>query len=518
MKLSYSANLAAVLAISLIATYCTRRDPDPGSTQTGSTRAAAGADITLTVTFTGTPTNPTTTFADLKYNKSIGFIPVKDDGDVGDFNVVFPYVVGGTAGDGSSYPGLTYTDGAGKPVKWHYTFAWCANNTHDGSNNAMTSWAQARTMFASGAIDFTNHSLTHAAYFSRYYDLKQNEINLFNQLGIKTRTFTVPTDYEGFVETAFSLNYLLTASQGYGPGGYASDDNNGPVTYNVLWTEKVKSNEPRRLITTRRWWGDYWTATELSNATKWVDAAFNASTGTSADTKFVYQGFSHGLNYPFSNPSQFVNYKAFLQYINNHSKNGDRAWIPGLQEFAEYLEVKKGVIKSQSVLGNVMTITLDYSKLSQDLMWRDVSLLVGGGRINSVSVSGADDFSYNPATGLINIYKKKTSGFANPSYDVIPPQLMSVAKSGSNTTVIDLTFDKEITQRMAAGWTVTTAGNNNPITTLTGSGKNWQITVQNGIVRGQLTKVDYRMQRGNAVDAITGKKVTSYIGYTLTNN
>ncbi|GAB2557573.1 polysaccharide deacetylase family protein [Spirosoma aerophilum] len=518
MKLTYTLSLAAALAISLLATNCSPVEPDTSSGAQGSRRAATASDITVTVTFNNTPVSPVANFADLKYNKSVGFILVKDDGKLGDYNVVYPYIVGGTAADGSSYPGMTYTDGAGQPVKWHYTFAWCANNTHDGSNNTVTTWAQARTMFASGAIDFSNHSLTHAAYFSRYYDLKQNEINLYNQLGIKTRTFTVPTDYEGFVETAFSLNYILTASQGYGSSGFASDDNNGPVKYNVLWTEKVKSDESRRLITTRRWWGDSWSATDLANATKWVDDAFTASTGATAATKYVYQGFSHGLNYPFSNSSQFVNYKAFLQYINNHSKNGDRTWIPGLQEFAEYMEVKKGVIKSQSVSGNVMTINLDYSKLSEDLMWRDVSLLVGGGSINSVSVSGADNFSYNPSTGLINIYKKKTSGFANPSYDVIPPQLMSVNKSGANNAIIDLTFDREISQSVLAGWKVTTAGISNPITALTGSGKNWQLTVQNGITTGQLTKVDYRMQRGNAVDISNGKKVTSYIGYTLTNN
>ncbi|WP_461129564.1 polysaccharide deacetylase family protein [Spirosoma aerophilum] len=518
MRLYSLSRLACALAVTFSATNCSHIEPDPGSPQSGSARAAAGADITITVTFNTTPSSPSATFADLKYNKSIGFIPVKDDGGIGDFNVVYPFVVGGTAGDGTSYPGLTYSDGAGKRVKWHYTFAWNANDTHNGTNNTVTSWAQARTMFASGAIDFSNHSLTHAAYFSRYYDLKQNEINLFNQIGIKTRTFTIPTDYEGFVEPSFALGYILTASQGYGPNGYASDDNNGPVDYNVLWGERVKSNETRRLITTRRWFGDYWTSTELANSKKWVDDAFNASTGTSADTKFVYQGFSHGLNYPYNEASQFTNYKAFLQYIQNHSKNNDRAWIPGLQEFAEYMEVKNGVVKSQSVSGNVMTISLDYSKLSQDLMWRDVSLLVGGGSIKSVSVSGADNFSFNTSTGLVNIYKKKTSGFSNPSYETTPPQLTSVVKSTSNTRVINLTFDKSVILSSTAGWQITTGGKNNPVTSLTGSGRYWQLMGYYGNVTGQKTTIDYRIQRGTAKDASNGKKVPTYIGYVLGNN
>lgn len=516
MRLSHLSRLVGASVVALITSNCSRIEPEPGTATSAGSARVAGADMTVTVTFNNTPTSPTATFADLKYNKSIGFILVKDDGGMGDFNVVYPYIVGGTAADGSSYPGLTYTDGTGKAVKWHYTFAWNANNTHDGTNNTVVSWAQGRTMMASGAIDFSNHSLTHAGNYSRYYDLKQNEINLYNQLGIKTRTFTVPTDYEGFVETSFSLGYILTASQGYGSSGYASDDNNGPVNYNVFWGERVKSNETRRMITTRRWFGDYWTSLEQSNAQKWVDAAFTASTGTSADTKFVYQGFSHGLNYPFSDPSQYVNYKAFLQYIKTHPKNNDRAWMAGLQEFAEYSEVKNGVVKAQSVSGNTMTITLDYSRLSQDLMWRDVSLLVGGGSIKSVSVTGADSSSYNASTGLINIYKKKTSGFSNPSSDVTPPQLTVVSKSSSNK--INLTFDKAINQNLAAGWAVTTAGKDNPITALTGSGKYWQLTVQNAISSGQATTVDYRMQRGNALDSGTAKKVVSYIGYVLANN
>ncbi|GAB2547577.1 hypothetical protein [Spirosoma aerophilum] len=513
MRLTYLSRLTYALAICLAVTNCTRIEPDPDSGQSGSPRAAAREDITIRVKFTDKPSSPTTTYADLKYDKSIGFIPVKDDGGIGDFNVVYPFVVGGQAGDGSSYPGLTYTDGAGKSVKWHYTFAWNANDTHN-SYASVTNWAQARTMFASGAIDFSNHSLTHAAYYSRYYDLKQNEINLYDQIGIKTRTFTIPTDYEGFVESSFAQGYILTASQGYGPNGDASDDNNGPEKFNVLWGERVKSNETRRLITTRRWWGDYWTATETAKAKRWVDDAFEASTGTSADTKFVYQAFSHGLNYPFLDASQFTNYKGFLEYIQNHSKNQDRTWISGLQEFAEYLEVKKGLVKSESVTGNGITIKLDYSQLSEDLMWRDVSLLVQGGTIESVSVNGADDFSFNASTGLINIYKKKTSGFANPADTETPPQLTSVIKSTSNTRVMNLTFDKPVTMTKA-GWTITTNGKNNPVTSLTGSGRYWQLIGYYGNVSGQKTVIDYRMQRGDAEETGTGKKVTSYIGYEL---
>jgi hypothetical protein len=48
--------------------------------------------------------------------------------------------------------------------------------------------------------------------------------------------------------------------------------------------------------------------------------------------------------------------------------------------------------------------------------WRDISLGIASDKnIVSLTYTGADNISYNTSTGLINVFKKKTSGFADPS-------------------------------------------------------------------------------------------------------
>ncbi|GAB2546093.1 hypothetical protein [Spirosoma aerophilum] len=469
--------------------------------------------VKVTVTFDSAPVAPTVAVADLKYNKTLGFALVKDDGGPGDWTTVYPYIWGGVGGDGVTYPGMTYTDGTGRPVKWHWTFAL---NWNDGQIANATSTAKHLEMMKVGFADISNHSLTHTGTYNRAYEVKANEVNIYKYLGgYRTRTFTIPTAFEGFVETSFAMNYLLTASQGYGPGGASSDGNNESGKVNVLWGERVKSNETRRLITTRRFFGDGWGDADLANAKSFVDGAFAASTGTTADTKFVYQAFSHGPTFSTANPAQFANFRTFVQYIASNPLNKDNVWVTGLQEFVEYNEVKRDVGRSQTVNDKTMTVTLDYAGVDPNTRWRDLSLLVGGGPIKSVAVSGADDFTFNPATGLVNIYKKKTTGFSDPAQDVLPPALSTVKTSSDHT--LDLVFNRPVTQDMAAGWAVTSGGVDNPVAELTGSGTTWQLKVKNTLLTGQPILVDYRLQRGNAMDASTRQKVVAYIGFPATN-
>lgn len=499
------------LLLLLFLAQCKDRSVPAGGS--GPTTNPPANGVTVTVTFADLPVSPTVAVADLKYDKTVGFALVKDDGGPGDWTTVYPYLWGGLAADGVTYPGLSYTDGAGKQVKWHYTFAL---NWNQGQLTNALSSAKHLEMIQAGFADVSNHSLTHAGYYDRAYEVKTNEINIYNHLGgYRTRTFTIPTAYEGFVETSFALGYRLTASQGYGPGGSASDDNNGPTTYDVLWGERVKGDEARRLITTRRFFGNAWTAADLATAKTFVDQAFSASTGLSAATKFVYQGFSHGPTYSATDPDQFSNFQAFAQYISTHPANRDQIWVAGLQELVDYMDVKTTVVRSQVVSGHTLVLTLDYDKVSDNVRWRDLSLLVGGGSVTNVSVSGADDFSFNSATGLINIYKKKTTGFSDPARDILPPALTAVQIN--TATGILLTFDRPVNQDRAAAWTVTSDGTLNPITALTGSGTNWQLAVKNPMTTGQAVVVDYRMQRGNAADAVTGQKVVAYIGYPASN-
>jgi len=98
-----------------------------------------------------------------------------------------------------------------------------------------------------------------------------------------------------------------------------------------------------------------------------------------------------------------------------YSKANDKIWVCGLQEFYEYFQTMQQTAITQNLSGNVLTVTLDQRFLPEEQRWRDMSFLLSSNAIiKTVTVTGADDYSYNTKTGLINIYKKKTNGYAVP--------------------------------------------------------------------------------------------------------
>jgi hypothetical protein len=113
------------------------------------------------------------------------------------------------------------------------------------------------------------------------------------------------------------------------------------------------------------------------------------------------------------NSGNWNGFKSFIDHLD--SVSNDAIWVTSLQELLEYLEVKRLVSKTETLDGNVLTISLDLSKVPASNRFRDMSLLINGGAaISSVTVSGADNFSYNDS-GLINILKKKI--VADPPYN-----------------------------------------------------------------------------------------------------
>lgn len=487
-----------------------------------SSNTPATTKITIQVTFASVPTSPTAVIADLKYNKLNVMVPTKDDGGAGDWTTVYPTIWGGKGPDGQTYPGYAYTDGTGRAVKWHWTFALNWNN---GQITNATSTAKHLEMMRTGFAGFSNHSLTHAGYFDRYYDIKANEINIYNQLGgYRTRTITVPADFKGFVETGLSLGYALISSQGFGSGGLSSDGNNTAPNRNVIYGERVSVSQlmPPKLLTTRLNAGDKWTDADLAAFKGWFKTKLGA--GTSPQTKYMLPWFSHGPTYATSaDTNQYNNFKRAMNYV--VATTGDDLWVADLQEWLEYYECRRDVQLTPTVKENTLTLTLDYANVASPVRWRDLSLLVSGGSISTVRVTGADAYTYNAKTGLINVYKKKTTGLSDPATDIPPPSLTAVAINRANRAEVLLTYDRPVKQSSLAGYTLHLGTATAPAVTpiaLTGSGKNWVLTTPATFAVGQAAFLDYELdasaaKSGDAVDAATGQKVTTYVGYTISN-
>ncbi|WP_345246509.1 T9SS type A sorting domain-containing protein [Nibrella saemangeumensis] len=456
--------------------------------------AITGGPITLTITFSGLPSSPGITYADMPNNKSVGFMFTADDAYRGNYSVIYPVLRGLPAADGKRYPVPTYSDGAGRTRLWNWTLAINANSTLDNNNPTYVNWAQLQEMAGAG-FNFSNHSLTHSSYHDKLYELKQNEKNVFARLGYRMRTLTIPSDIEGFTETGLALGYRLITSQGFGQNQIAADGHAAEIN----WNDQLPVNPLPASLLLSRWNYD----TGWSGANEFVDRTFAASTN---GVKYIGHAFGHGPN----ESGEVDGFVAFINYIQNHPANQGRAGIWGMQQVMDYYDTKASVVRTESVQGNTLTTIFSFANLSPNVQQRDLSLLVTGGTIQQVTATGADSVSFNPATGLVNVYLQ-TRTATDPASDALPPQLAGVSVSETNRRVVNLVYDKNVSQSAVGAYTIP----GKTVTGLTGSGKNWQLTLSDTIA-GPGRRLDYRPQHGNAVEeGNPAWKVCSYIGYPI---
>lgn len=469
----------------------------------GNPPITTGDTISITVNFASQPVDAKSSFATMKYNKKAGFIICKDDGANDDYSIGYAYLKGGIpAKDGVTYDGIYATDGTGNQIPYRISFAITTNISHEiGNGFGATTWNQYNTMAQDG-FTIANHSHDHGG-FDIGWQVKQAEIDIYNNTGQRPTTLAVPTNDRGFANVAPALGYLMVASQG------AWDDfvEQTPTSYGIYWGGKLNTKTFNRdkLLFNRMYAGEGVDA-DLVIIRQLIDDVISLS--KSGNANYMGHWIHHNLTNQGSQ-TDFSLWRGLIGYIKNHPDNQDSVWMPTMQEFIEYYQVKDLLIKSESVSGNQLTITLDTKNIPNTNSLRDISLLVSGGTIASIQVSGADSYTYNATTGLINIYKKNLN-IADPNLDVMPAKIVSANKSGNSVL---LSYDKPVTQTVfsntnGAAYDVS----NNTITSVTGSGVNWSINCSSVVSAG--AKFDYLMQRGNATDS-NGMKVLTYTGYPI---
>ena len=162
-----------------------------------------------------------------------------------------------------------------------------------------------------------------------------------------------------------------------------------------------------------------------ADAMAYYKASLNAMlTQSNATTKKIWRV---GVHY-----ADIVYLTQVMDYV--QTNGNDRAWVTSFQEMLEYFEAKRKTLITQSISGNILTVALDQSQLPDAAKWRDMTFKLSSDKsIASVTVTGADNFSFNPSTGLVNIYKKKTV-FADPDGAIATPAFAFTSFSGTNTT------------------------------------------------------------------------------------
>ena len=367
---------------------------------------AVWGQIQLQITLSGSPSNVSVGTKKLKYGKEGAFSIVYDDRPL-------------SALDGFNLM-PTFTDGTGKQIK--YTASIASNGvTYSGqdfsANGALT--LQQLKFLVENSWGLSDHGYYHGvnqqltdAGFTVSDNVEQNRLYHFNQLknlGAEyiLRTGVVPNNDAGYHSVWEQKGYLAGVSQNtfdnYTANPAADYVNDGVANVNNL--------SAGYQVFARRF-SDLVNQANTNNLINNLNTLFSQSSPSNA-ALLIYG--THETQNPF------------LSQILNHIQNngGDRIWVTSLHEFMEYNEVRHKTSISHSVSGNVVTINLN-QQLPDATRWRDLSLqLVSDQNILNVTATGADSVSFNAATGLINVYKRKTSGFSLNTGSSLPVRFTS---------------------------------------------------------------------------------------------
>ncbi|MEJ7913173.1 MAG: T9SS type A sorting domain-containing protein [Chitinophagaceae bacterium] len=368
---------------------------------------ASSNSITVAVTFSSNPSTASAAFTDLKYNKQGVFNYEMDDRSAG-MRDVFAFFNGGTAPVNSiSYPGKTFTDGCGNPIKWRAAVATNAllqsNNSDWVNYNNCLNWTEmANLVNNSWAIEnhgfYHNKTGTYANGENTNKNINDNTTYIRERLqeqGVQyvPRVMVVPNNDAGYVPRAEALGYLAAASQG-ALDGYTIYPQSVDNTLSI-------SSLPQGFAMYNRGLKDGWDAGTVGYYQGIINNNFLG--GMSASNKKMWRFAGHYFSAP-----DFDKFVTLMNYLETEA--ADRVWMTTLQEFLEYRETKAMVVKTESISGNTLTITLDLSSLPANNRFRDMSLLVTANTsISSVVVTGADASSFNAATGLINVFEKQNA-------------------------------------------------------------------------------------------------------------
>lgn len=368
--------------------------------------------IVVSVTFATAPTSASVVPAPLKYNTAGVFCFHIDDNSKGTRDAVAYWNGGVAATDGLTYPGLSISDGSTVQVgcsgRAFFRGTMASNgrggfvNNDVGTNASLNyTWAECASQLIPAGWCMANHSLYHdqTTRYSFKYDAHRNvdSLHKFVWQRLKSygteyviRTGIVPTNYKRFVTAFDSMGYLCASTQGQ-KDGY-------PYFADIVSLNSVGSG----FVQYGRWFKDSWTASDLGDINTEFDLLVSQSSTSSPK---VWHLGTHG-------PQDFVAFKSFSDRV--LSAGAGKIWVTSLHELHEYFEVKRLAIISQALSGNVLTLTINLRRIPQQNRWRDMTLLISsanGAAISSITVTGADSYSYNSGTGLLNLYKLKTSGF-----------------------------------------------------------------------------------------------------------
>jgi len=397
---------------------------------------AQNSQVIIHVKFASTPTTASSSFTGLKYGKQCFYNIEVDDNSVS-FRDLMNYFQGGAvSADGQTYPGKFFTDGCGNNVPYTASVAINVRSHHwppdqqdgmlimeSGNTNSidLSDLSRAVQTDCYPAVHGYYHDMT--GYYIQNNFTQSTNISecadyIFQKASFTPRVFITPNADTGYNKYLEAQGYFGNSSTGV-TDGYPQS----PTLENIWSTglsdiSEVGTGGFRTYI---RDFLDNWTdQTSVDNLKATVTALKNASSVTI--NKFRRMG-THGFD-----ASSWPYFKSFIEHIETTSQ--DAIWVTTLQEALEYLETKRKLIKTETLQGNELTITLDYTEIPLANLKRDITLQVNSNAaIESITVNGAQRSTYNIQTGLINVFNQRT---ATVPLTVLPLKLISFSGTTEN--------------------------------------------------------------------------------------
>jgi hypothetical protein len=456
--------------------------------------------LKFNVTSVGTPS---VVKAPQKFNKDIIVSFGFDDALKPQIKHLFPLFEGGVSGiNGQTYPGITFSDGAGKTIHFKGTLvipAAALRALPNEQNAASLSIADVYKAVVVYEWDISDHSWSHGGaefYPDRFREVYTAQKFFYDNFDkYKPIVGTTPASDDGFQQTFFNNKVKV----------HYSTYNEGRADITIWGSMRPDEYPLGNFSLNRMYFGDDFTNPDVANA--WMEEInkwFAACPPGSGQKKF-FTGFTHAGSGSETNSAPFDN---IFYLMKNHpdNVNGDRLALIPLSDYIEYNTCGRSSAVNISVQGNVATLIIDQTNVDVNTMCRDMSLLISGLSLQSiVSFEGCDGVTFNPTTGLVNVYKRDRSRVTDPAKDPKPAQWTSVVANGNDVII---TFDKSVSQLSLAGFTI-------PgfiAQSISGNGRFWTVTFNSPVSNKFLS---YRSFYGGGLTVDNGIYVCDYITYPI---
>jgi len=367
------------------------------------------AELKLNITFATAPTSAVATIAPFKYNKLGAYCQEWDDGSKG-ARMMLPFM-----------RTLTYTDGCNNNIFYSGGVALNSGTGIPGDFAYNANYYQKDELldFVAKGWDIENHSDTHGGVEGNadpIKDLNDLDARILLRTGYQMAFTVVPTNYVGYLH-ASSLR------------GYKGGDSEGDATFDEFIPVRVHKKfpavtNPFTLLAMVRDFCDDW---DLTTKKTFLKGEIDKLLTGERDYEIV------GTHSTFETTAKEQGFYEIMNYIKNTTQ--DKVIVCPIREILDYREMQ-ALPFTQSLNGNILTITVNIDSISDKNRWRDMCFNINTpGTITGVTYEGFTGAAFNATTKLINGYSQKVlwDGSTLPDPDPEPePGTTKAIKLGKN--------------------------------------------------------------------------------------